>query len=231
MDQFDSAIIISAGAEWRCISSLLSASSEIITPYPHCVSTSIGNTPVVFLHSGWGKVASAGATQYAIDRWAPKLLINLGTCGGLAGRVSLGEIILASETVIYDIIEGMSDYHKAIDRYRCLAHLDWLGDDLPISLKKARLLSADRDIRPQDVQMLIDDFDGIAADWESGAFAWVADKNNVDWLILRGVTDLVSPNQGEALGNVSLWQERTGPVMEKLFATLPWLIDQYKVTH
>jgi adenosylhomocysteine nucleosidase len=231
MDQYDFVIIISAGTEWRCIRPLISAGSEIKTPYPHCVSTSIGNTPVVFLHSGWGKVASAGATQYAIDQWVPKLLINLGTCGGLAGRVSLGEIVLASETVIYDIIEGMSDYNKAIERYGCQAHLDWLGDDLPISLKKARLLSADRDIRPQDVQMLIDDFDGIAGDWESGAFAWVADKNKVDWLILRGVTDLISPVKGEALGNVSLWQERTGPVMEKLFATLPWLIDQYKVTH
>jgi adenosylhomocysteine nucleosidase len=231
MDHFDITVIVSAGAEWRCISPLLSASSEIKTPYPHCVTTSIEKTPVVFLHSGWGKVASAGATQYAIDRWTPKLLINLGTCGGLDGRVSLGEIILASETVIYDIIEGMSDFHKAIERYRCQAHLDWLGDDLPISLKKARLLSADRDIRPQDVQMLIDEFDGIAGDWESGAFAWVTDKNKVDWLILRGVTDLVSPDQGEALGNVSLWQERTGPIMEKLFDILPCLIDRYAVTH
>jgi len=229
MDQFDFVIIISAGAEWQCISPLISDGSEIKTPYPHCLTTSIENTPVVFLHSGWGKVASAGATQYAIDRWTPKLLINLGTCGGLDGQVSLGEIILASETVIYDIIEGMSDYHMAINRYRCLAHLDWLGDDLPIKVRKARLLSADRDIRPQDVQMMIDDFDGISGDWESGAFAWVADKNKVDWLILRGVTDLVSPNQGEALGNVSLWQQRTGPVMEKLYANLPWLIDQYKV--
>jgi adenosylhomocysteine nucleosidase len=231
MNHFDIIVIVSAGAEWRRISPLLSASSEIKTPYPHCVTSSIEKTPVVFLHSGWGKVASAGATQYAIDRWTPKLLINLGTCGGLDGRVLLGEIILASETVIYDIIEGMSDYHKAIDRYRCLAHLDWLGDDLPIKVMKARLLSADRDIRPQDVQTLIDDFDGIAGDWESGAFAWVADKNKVDWLILRGVTDLISLVEGEALGNVSLWQQRTGPVMQKLYANLPWLIDQYKVTH
>ena len=231
MDQYDFVIIISAGAEWRCISPLFSASSETKTPYPHCVTTSIENSPVVFLHSGWGKVASAGATQYAINRWTPKFLINLGTCGGLEGRVSLGEIILASETVIYDIIEGMNDYHKAIERYRCLAHLDWLGEDLPIKVRKARLLSADRDIRPLDVQMLIEDFDGIAGDWESGALAWVADKNKVDWLILRGVTDLVSSNQGEALGNVSLWQERTLPIMEKLNANLPWWINQYKDTH
>jgi adenosylhomocysteine nucleosidase len=231
MDHFDFTVIISAGTEWRTISPLILDGHEIRTPYPHCVSTSIENTPVVFLNSGWGKVASAGATQYAIDRWTPKLLINLGTCGGLAGRIDLGEIILASETVIYDIIEGMSDYHKAIDRYSCQADLGWLGDDLPVPMKKARLLSADRDIRPQDVQMMIDEFDGTAGDWESGALAWVAEKNQVDWLILRGVTDIISLVEGEALGNKSLWQERTGPIMQKLFDILPWVIERYRFTH
>jgi len=231
MDHFDVVVIISAGAEWRSINPILLGNHKIKTPYPHCVSTNIGKTPVLFLHSGWGKVASAGATQYAIDWWTPKLLINLGTCGGLAGRVDLGEIILASETVIYDIIEGMSDYHKAIEKYSCKAHLGWLGDELPVPMKKARLLSADRDIRPQDVQMMIDDFDGIAGDWESGALAWVAEKNEVDWLILRGVTDLISPVKGEALSNKSLWEERTSPIMQRLLDMLPWLIDRFRLTH
>lgn len=231
MDHFDFVIIISAGAEWRSISPFLSTISEVNTPYPHCLTTSIEKTAVVFLHSGWGKVASAGATQYAIDRWTPKLMINLGTCGGLDGRVNLGEIILASETVIYDIIEGMSDYHQAIEKYRSEAHLGWLGDDLPVPMKKARLLSADRDMRPQDVQMMIEGFDGIAGDWESGAFAWIAEKNQVDWLVIRGVSDLVSSTAGEALGNKNLWQERTGPIMQKLLAVLPWLIGRYKLTH
>lgn len=102
------------------------------------------------------------------------MLINLGTCGGIEGRVNLSEMILASETVTYDIIEGMSDCHEAIERYRCQAHLEWSGEDLPISMKRARLLSAEREIRPQDVQMMIEEFDGIAGDRESGAFAWIA---------------------------------------------------------
>jgi nucleoside phosphorylase len=47
--------------------------------------TSNRRADLAFLHGGWGKVAAAGSTQYAIDRWAPARLINLGTCGGFKG--------------------------------------------------------------------------------------------------------------------------------------------------
>lgn len=50
----------------------------------------------------------------------------------------------------------------------------------------------------EDIPMLVSRFGASAADWESGAIAWVADKNRVRCLILRGVTDLVG-SRGEAL--------------------------------
>ena len=34
---------------------------------------------ILFLHGGWGKIAATASAQYAIDRWNPCLLINLGT--------------------------------------------------------------------------------------------------------------------------------------------------------
>ena len=169
-----------------------------------------------------------GATQFAIERWRPCLLINLGTCGGFAGLSSLNEILLAEETVIYDIIEGMSDYQQAIKKYSSQADLSWLGDDAPVPIRSARLLSADRDLRPEDIPHLVSHFKGVAADWESGAFAWVATRNRVDWLVLRGVSDLVDENKSEALGNVSLWQQRTGPIMQTLLDCLPWIIKRYQ---
>lgn len=184
-----------------------------------------------FFHSGWGKVASAGGTQSAIDRWGPRLLINLGTCGGVEGMVNVNDMILAEETVIYDIIEGMSSYQAAIDHYAVQANLDWLGTNLPFQVKRLKLYSADRDIRPVDVSGILRDFGAAAADWESGAFAWVCARNHKNWLVLRAVTDLVSDHVAEALGNVDLWRNRTGQVMETLLNTLPWLIERYQETH
>jgi adenosylhomocysteine nucleosidase len=50
--------------------------------------------PVIFLHGGWGKVSAAASTQFAIYTWHPRIVINLGTCGGFEGEIARGEIIL-----------------------------------------------------------------------------------------------------------------------------------------
>ena len=92
------------------------------------------------------------------------------------------------------------------------------------STVRGLLVSADRDIVVEDIPMLIEKYDAVAADWESGAIAWVAQKNNTRLLILRGVTDLVGGDGGEAYGNIELFHERTKTVMRELFRQLPeWL--------
>lgn len=58
-------------------------------------------------------------------------------------------------------------------------------------------------------------------DWESGAIAWVANRNNVPVLILRGVTDLVSLDKAEAEGNLSLFRDNARQVMQGLVRDLP----------
>ena len=230
-DVLDFVVLISAGTEWQALLPHFPDAQLTTTPFGDFFQTKIDGSPIIFIHAGWGKVSTAGATQYAIDRWQPRLMVNLGTCGGFEGLVDLNAILLADETVIYDIIEGMSDYEQAIQKYTTTADLTWLGEDIPKSIIRTKLLSADRDIRPQDVPMLIKEFDGIAADWESGAFAWVAERNQVDWLVLRGVSDLVSASHGEALENVVLWQQRTTPIMAQLLDFLPWVIKRYRETH
>jgi adenosylhomocysteine nucleosidase len=83
------------------------------------------------------------------------------------------------------------------------------------------LVSADRDIVVEDIPMLIEKYNAVAADWESGAIAWVAQKNNTRLLILRAVSDLVGADGGEAYGNIELFHERTKVVMQDLFQQLP----------
>ena len=64
----------------------------------------------------------------------------------------------------------------------------------------------------------------VVADWETGAIAWVAQRNRTPVLILRGVTDLVSPDKAEAQGDLKLFQQNTVRVMQDLVGSLPqWL--------
>ena len=185
---------------------------------------------LTLFHGGWGKISAAATAQYVIDHFKPDLLINLGTCGGFSGRIETGAIILVDRTLVYDIIEQMGDGAEAIEHYSTEIDLSWLddrrwtADDGLSSIVRGLLVSADRDIVVDDIPMLIEKYDAVAADWESGAIAWVAKKNNVRVLILRGVTDLVGGDGGEAYGNIELFRERTKTVMSELFRQLPeWL--------
>lgn len=222
----DAVIAVSANAEWRVVRAYFRELPLDIefTPYGECFKLTSGQRQVVFLHGGWGKIAAAASTQYALERWSPRLLVNLGTCGGFTGQVERGALLLVDRTLVYDIIEQMGDPQAAVDHYTVDLDLTWLREPLPLPVRRGLLVSADRDICVPDIPMLIERYGAVAGDWESGAIAWVSKRNNSRCLILRGVSDLVSPEGGEAYADVEVFRDGARMVMEPLLRTLPeWL--------
>jgi Nucleoside phosphorylase len=215
-----SIVVISADSEWQSVKEILTPVEIETCPFGEIFKVN----SLTFFQGGWGKISAAASVQYVIDHFQADVLINLGTCGGFAGRVERGTILLVNRTIVYDILEQMSDPEEAIDHYSSNIDLSWLKEPLPYPVQRGVLVSADRDIVVKDIPMLVEKYGAIAADWESGAIAWVAKKNGVKCLILRGVSDLVSAEGGEAYGNIELFHENTRAVMEELIRQLPdWL--------
>ena len=225
----DAVITISANAEWRVVRSFYPDEIVQPSPYGEWFERLVGGRRVVFIQGGWGKIAAAASTQYALGRWSPRLLVNLGTCGGLAGRIERGVVLLVERTLVYDIIEQMGDPEAAIQHYAVDLDLSWLREPYPQPVLRSRLVSADRDICQSDIPMLVERYGAVAADWESGAIAWVASRAAVELpglrcLILRGVSDLVGETGGEAYGTVTFFNEGARQVMEPMLQALPhWL--------
>ncbi|MDT8897845.1 MAG: 5'-methylthioadenosine/S-adenosylhomocysteine nucleosidase [Thermanaerothrix sp.] len=224
MNRADAVVIISAQAEWEVVRDVYTTLEIKKTPFGEFGETTMEGLKVVLMHGGWGKIAAAASAQYALDRWRPRLLINLGTCGGIAGQVQKGEILLVEQTVVYDICERMGDPQEALDFYTTCLDLSWIGDALPVPVRRVRLLSADHDLDPGEVPTLRERFQAVAVDWESGAIAWVAARNHCPCLILRGVSDLVDETRGEAYAALSVFQHGAETVMRTLLSALPaWL--------
>lgn len=222
-------VLVSANAEWKVVRQAFPKAEPSSSPFgeffSHRVTVGPGSIPIVIFHGGWGKISAAASAQYAIDRWRPRLLVNLGTCGGFRGEIAKGEVILVERTVVYDIIEQMGDASQAIADYATDLDLAWAAGELPIGVRRGLLLSADRDIVPADVPRLRASYRGVAADWESGAIAYVAHANRIPALVLRGVSDLVGEGGGEAYGNTAVFEEGTRQVMTNLIGQLPfWLL-------
>ncbi len=221
-------VLISANTEWQVVKELIPKVQLQTSPFGEWFSHIMGEDTraeeLVFLHGGWGKISAAASTQYAIDTWQPDLLVNLGTCGGFEGKIEKHSVILADKTLVYDIYEQMGDPDEHIAAYTCDLDLSWLKQPYPQAVQKTLLVSADKDLDEKEIPMLAERFGAIAGDWESGAIAYVAQKNQIKCLILRGVSDLVGHSGSEAYDAFEVFVEGTKRVMALLLDSLPrWI--------
>ncbi|HEY0483442.1 MAG TPA: 5'-methylthioadenosine/S-adenosylhomocysteine nucleosidase [Kofleriaceae bacterium] len=213
--------LISASAEWKIVRAQLPEAPRHDTPFGEWLVHRIGGEDVVFFHGGYAKVSAAGSTQYAIDRWHPALLVNLGTCGGFGGERKVGDIVLATDTIIYDIVERMGDPDEAIEDFHTRLDTARWPARLAGRVVRAPLISADGDLDPAAVTALHARFHTGAGDWESGAIAWVASHNHTPVLILRGVTDVIDAAGDDPTYHApGAWERASIAVMASLIALL-----------
>ena len=140
-------VIISANTEWNGVTPLFPDAKIEHYPYGEHFQVMLNEIPMTFFHTGWGKTASAGALQHILDKYDPELVINLGTCGGFAGVVDQGDLILVERTFMYDIVELMSDQDVS-DYYASSLDLSWLADPEPFPTRRGLIASADSDLPP-----------------------------------------------------------------------------------
>jgi adenosylhomocysteine nucleosidase len=215
-------VTISARQEWLAVKNLRQPAAVQTSPYGEWFDEPLEDgSSLIFFQSGWGKTNAAGSTQYLIDHWHPRLLINLGTCGGFAGHIQTGEIILVEKSIIYDIYEQMVAPEVGIAAYTTELDLSWLQEPYPQPVRRTLLVSADRDLDPAEIESLHTHYGAVAGDWETGSIAFICKKNRLPCLILRGVSDLVhAEGGGEAYNNIELFASRTRVLFADLLSHL-----------
>lgn len=178
----------------------------------------------MFCKSGWGKISAAAATQYCIDQFKPDVILNIGTCGGMEGVAKSGEILLAERTVVYDIEERMGDFDQAIQHYSSAIDLDWIPRPFPSPVRVTTIATADQDLDPDKMSWLLTQFGAHAADWESGAIAYICALNRLPCIILRGVSDIVGLQRSEAYENPDFFHESSRVIITSILDSLPsWI--------
>jgi len=220
-------ILICADEEWKvvrdCLCPVEMNSSPFGEWFPHNFDIQEKRVVVAFFQTGCGKIPAAAATQFVIDKCSPKTIINLGTCGGFKGEVKKNDILIVKETVVYDIYERSGQNDEMIEKFRTSIDLAWLEEPFPMNAVPVTIATADQDLHPKMIRDLFKEYGAVAADWESGAIAYVAKKKNgVECLIVRGVSDVVDSNGKPS--NEKEIIEGAGTVMRKLIDGLPkWI--------
>ena len=211
--------MISANAEWKVIVAQSPGAAVAHTPYGDYLERALGGERVIFFHGGYGKVNAAGSTQYAIDRWHPQLVLNIGTCGAFGNDLHVGDVVLANATTIYDIYEAMGDADEAIADFKTQLDTSRWPARLASRVRVEPIVSADRDLIPGEVAGLRAKYHASAGDWETGAIAYVAAKNHTRVAILRGVTDVLDETHASpTTGDLGAWERVLPAIMGNLVA-------------
>lgn len=171
----------------------------------------IGEQKIVICLSGIGKVNAAFATTLIIEKFKPKLIINTGVSGGL-GRLKPLDLVIADKVVQHDVdttplgdpkgmvstinkiyFQTSENFNNEMLKYLNNAHVGTLacGDQF----------IADKELS----QKIVDNFDAIACDMESGAVAQVAYLAGTNYVIIRGISD--GADEGAAMDFLQMVNE------------------------
>lgn len=163
----------------------------------------IGSHQVVVLLSGIGKVSAAVGTALLIDHFAPDLVINTGTAGGLQHSKVL-DMVLATEVAYYDVDVTAFGYALGQQAQMPESYLpseQWF-DKAKASVARytnqlhcAPIVSGDTFISKLETRQWIEaNFPkAVAVEMEAAAIAQTCYLLGTPFLILRAVSD----NAGE----------------------------------
>jgi len=182
--------------------------------------------PVILAKSGVGKVCAALHTQYIIDRYSPKIIINTGVAGGIGENLAIGDVVIGETLIQHDFNVTALGYARG---YMC----NGINPDKPtvfnsdkklvgkiINLLENNLKNtnvhrgviATGDIFVGKAEMkkkIAAEFSAIAAEMEGCAIAQTSNFNNVPCLIIRAISDLAD---GTATKSQSEFEKMTAKI-------------------
>lgn len=167
------------------------------------------------IETGIGKVHAALATQLAIDRYQPKLLVNVGVSGGLYAGAQVGDICLSTTYRYHDVWCGEGNERGQIQGLPAqfsadATAMETVAKRLRIPLHEGLLLCGDTFIPDADhLRSFAQHYpDLVAVDMESAAIAQTAYLYQTQLVSLRIVSDTPLTEQDHGKQYTDFWQQR-----------------------
>ncbi len=168
----------------------------------------IGETDVVLVQCGIGKVSAAICTQMLIDFYNPDVIINSGVAGALSVDVTVGDIVIATAAVQHDfdstafgepkgtlellgkkMIELPADEDFSAKLFEAAKKLD------DTRAFRGIIATGDKFVADSDERLSIGkEFSALACEMEGGAMAQVCVRAGVPFAILRSISDDIGHN-------------------------------------
>lgn len=186
-------------------------------PYGEYFIKTINDTEIVFYRTGVRKVNGVGGNQYMISKFHLTKVIVAGTCAGIDEKFNVLDIFVPDKAVQYDCtvkeIEPLIKQSFIVNM-----DLSKYGDDF----YKGTIGTADKAVVMWKDFLELKENEITIADTEAGAIAYICRKNDVECMIIKGIsdfpTDESSSDKFESnMEQINVYLENTPKVMNKIF--------------
>lgn len=186
-------------------------------PYGEYFIRTINDTEIVFYRTLVRKVNGVGGNQYMISKFHLTKVIVAGTWAGIDEKFNVLDIFVPDKAVQYDCtvkeIEPLIKQSFIVNM-----ELSKYGDDF----YKGTIGTADKAVVMWKDFLELKENEITIADTEAGAIAYICRKNDVECMIIKGIsdfpTDESSSDKFESnMEQINVYLENTPIVMNKIF--------------
>lgn len=168
---------------------------------------------IVLAKSGIGKVNATICTQMLIDLHKPKAMLFSGVAGGLLPNMQIGDVIIASHLIQYDMdLTAFGRRHGELPGRDRMIESDpnmvnetaeafdivFPEPGMGPNLMLGTVASGDRFIDdPKTLRWLQREFAALATEMEGAAFGYTCYLNEVPFVVIRGLSDTAGDNASD----------------------------------
>lgn len=174
------------------------------------ITGKLDNTDVVLLKSGIGKVNAAVSTSVLLYKYQPEKVINIGSAGGYADDLSVGDVIISDQVCHHDVdvtvfgyamgqVPGMPATYEA-DSSLIEQVKKAIGSLDGIKAKIGLVGTGDSFMQdPVRVETVRSQFPALqAVDMEAAAIAQVCVKFDVPFVVVRALSDIAGKESSQS---------------------------------
>lgn len=186
-------------------------------PYGEYFLDKINDKDIIFYNTGARKVNGIGANQYMILKYNIEKILVIGTCAGIDDKYKNLDIFVPNKAVQYDCtvkeIEPLIKQSFIVDIDLSKYNQEFYSGTIGTADKAVVMWKDYLELKHNQITI---------ADTEAGAIAYICKKNNVECIIIKGISDFPT---NEELSNkeksneeqISIYLENTPKVMDKIF--------------
>ncbi|MBT3925743.1 MAG: 5'-methylthioadenosine/adenosylhomocysteine nucleosidase [Rhodospirillaceae bacterium] len=193
-------------------------------------------TPIALAQCGIGKVNATICTQMLVDLYQPEGMIFSGVAGGLLPNMQVGDIVVASHLIQFDIdltafgrrhgelpdSDRMiqSDANMVSQTADCFDAVFEGEADAP-NLMIGTVVSGDKFIEDSEtLRWLQREFGALATEMEGAAVGYTCQLNEVPFIIIRGLSDTANESAPDDFkSNLHTVCKHSFRLMERLIPT------------